>query len=263
MKKPGISVCFVIRNGMRNGYPFWESLNSCLDFADEIVISEGHSDDDTYVYMEKFRYLHPEKVKLFRTNWKKSAHGEVIATVSSEALKRCSHEWVYYLQADEIIHEDNWQFIKGISEGKQGKVNSVKFMFNHFIGSWTPLPKGAAAYSAAIRMVRNVPSISLMGDAWTFEGGIDPVVAPTMPPKPIYHLGWVFPKNCDEKSISHAKIYSSMPAYQEQADKAKKRQSEGYDGEVGLPKPDNFDDFPIGVERLLGMFEYEPPDEAK
>jgi len=262
MKKRGISVCFVVKNGMINGYPFWESLESCLPIADEIVISEGMSRDNTFEVLNKFKNKYGDKVNIFRTEWSKfSAYsGEVIALVSEEAMKKCSYEWIYYLQADEVIHEDNVQFLKSVPTGGVGNCNSIYFKFAHLIGSWKPLPQGGAAYSEAIRMVKNIPSITLLGDGWTFTGSTQPVFPSTTIPKPIYHLGWVFPKNIDQKNIEQAKIYSTMKIYQDKAASARQNVAKGYNQKLGLPIPTDFDDYPKNVKRLVGAFEYTLPE---
>ena len=260
--KKGISVCTVVRNGLINGYPFWESLNSCLPFADEIVISEGFSDDATLKVLRKFAKQHPKKVNLFQDSWtnRKSPYGEIIATMSTRAMKHCKHEWIYYLQADEVVHEENHQFLKDLASGKLGVYNSVVFQFAHFIGSWKPLPRGGAAYFEAIRMVRNRPDIKLIGDAWTFGGRIKPLFSSDLVPKPIYHLGWVFPKNIDQKNLQQAKIYPNLPGYQEKAKVARANVRAGYTSKKGLPPEPDFNDYPKGVHRLIGMFEYKLPD---
>ena len=42
----------IIKNGIKNGYPFLESIRSIIDVADEFLISDGYSDDGTYEYLE-------------------------------------------------------------------------------------------------------------------------------------------------------------------------------------------------------------------
>jgi glycosyltransferase involved in cell wall biosynthesis len=263
-KKPGISVCFVIKNGIKQGYPFWESLKSCLSFADEVVISEGLSDDGTADYIRKFMSMYSNRTtfRLYTDDWNSfsSPCGEVIAKVSHANFKRCQYEWVYYLQADEVLHDDNAAFVRSVADGNDG-YNAVKFMFYHFINSWKPYPRGGAAYDEAIRMVRNRPGILFLGDAWTFHGGIHPVCSSDKAPKPIYHLGWVFPKNCDIKSVEHAELYKDMQGYQDCAKVARERM-ENKVYEKGFDLPDDFDDFPEGVARLFCKLQYELPDEA-
>lgn len=262
--KPGISVCFVIKNGVKQGYPFWESLKSCLSFADEIVISEGYSDDGTAEYIRKFIDMYSGKVKfrLYNDDWNsfQTPYGEVIAAVSYKNMRRCEYEWVYYLQADEVLHDDNSAFVRSIAEGNDG-YNAVMFEFYHFINGWEPIPMGGAAYHHAIRMVRNKNDICFMGDAWTFDGGVKPICCHTKVPKPIYHLGWVFPKNCDIKKVEHGKLYKGMGNYQNDAQAAQKRIDVGV-YEKGFALPKDFSDFPEGVSRLFGKIQYELPEEA-
>lgn len=263
-KNAGISVCFIIRNGLKNGYPFWESLNSAVPFADEIVISEGYSDDGTFEVIQRFGRLYKDKVRIYRDNWDlaRSQHGEVITQVSTWNMRRCTKSWIYYLQADEIIHEHNFDFLRLIAEEKIGKFNSVSFPFLHFIGSWNPLPRDGTAYSEAIRMVRNTTTIYLLGDAWNFTGAVDPIFPAGHVPKPVYHFGWVFPKNIDLKNLSHAQLYKGLKEYQEKAQKSRENIVRGYKEKKGLPPPVNFTDFPAGTERLVGMFEYQLPPEG-
>ena len=179
-----ISVVFFGKNLITQGYCFWESLQSCLPFADELIISEGYSDDDTYKYLNRFVTEHKDElpITLFQDAWEKeSYHGEVIAKVSDRLIKKATKDWVYYLQADEIIHEDNIKFIKFIAESSD--YNAVSFPFYHFTRAWEP----TQGYTDAIRMIRNHRKINLKGDAWTFESEVDPVCPSIESPRPVYH----------------------------------------------------------------------------
>ena len=256
-----ISVCFVIKNGVKQGYPFWESLESCIPFADEIVISEGYSDDGTADYIAEFSNRHPGLVKVFKDDWStvKSGHGEVIAVISNKNISRCSGEWIYYLQADEIIPDENHSFIKDIAENHSSEFNSVSFPFWHFIGGWKPLPK-KAAYDEAIRMIKNSPDIHLVGDAWTFGGEVTPTCPAGLSPKPVYHLAWVFPGNNNYKRIEHGKIYSEIDGYQKAAEEGRRGIKEGNPTE-GLPIDEDFNDFPDRIRHLVGQASYKLPVE--
>jgi len=262
-RRPGISVCFIIKNGITQGYPFWESLKSCLSFADEIVISEGLSTDGTAEYIKKFISMYSDRTKfrMYTDDWNgfSSPHGEVIAQVTERNMRRCAHEWIYYLQADEVLHPDNSDFVRKVA--KENKSNAVMFKFYHFINAWEPLPVGTAAYDYAIRMIRNSKDIKPIGDAWTFGGNVEPTCKQELVPKPIYHLGWVFPKNCDMKTVEHGKLYKNMASYQAGAKAAQGRIEAGkYNSGFALPV--DFDDFPDGVARLFGKVQYELPEEA-
>lgn len=261
----GISVNFIIKNGIVQGYAFWESLKSCLAFADEIVISDGYSTDGTAHYLDKFiRMFGPRvPIRLYRDDWTgiKSHRGEVISVISEINHRRCQREWVYYLQADEVLHDDSAKFIRDIAAKHSGQYNSVAFQFCHFLGSWEPFPKGKAAYDEAIRMVKNRPDITYLGDAWSFCGSVAPTCPASLCPMPIYHLGWVFPKNCDHKSVEHGKIYTGMPDYQRIAAAAAERMAKG-EYTHGNPKSASLAGYPPCLDRLFGMVEYVLPQEA-
>lgn len=264
MPEKGISVNFVIKNGVLQGYPFWESLASCLDFADEVVVSEGYSEDGTMQFIEKFVELHADKCdfRVYQDDWDahRSGRGELIAKISDINMRRCRYEWVYYLQADEVLHPDNSEFVRNIAMEHE-EFNSVSFRFAHFIGSWKPLPKEGGAYNEAIRFTRNRRDIRFLGDAWNFTGAVKPVCPAGLSPSPIYHLGWVFPKNIDHKKIGHAELYSNMKIYQRGVEECRRRIQEGHDYKP-IEKPAEFDDYPPSIQRLFGMVAYELPPEA-
>ncbi len=247
-----ISVVFFGKNLITQGYCFWESLHSCLPFADELIISEGYSDDNTYEYLNKFisEYKNQLPITMFQDKWEvNSYHGEVIAKVSNRLIKKATKDWVYYLQADEIIHEDNIEYIKTISE--LSNYNSVSFPFYHFTRAWHPTP----GYTDAIRMIRNHRDINLKGDAWTFEGEIDPVCPSSKSPKPIYHFGYVFPKQSDIKDIQHFGLYTNVIQYKERMQKAAVTLKEN---KKPFPRTD-FDDFPELSRKFIGKGEYPLP----
>lgn len=266
--KDGISVCFIIKNGITQGYPFWESLKSCLPFANEIVISEGNSSDETATYINKFASIYGSAsgngptIRLFRDEWTKgqSGNGEIISIISEKNMRRCTYNWIYYLQADEIVHEGNVDFIKSIASKNSRRYNAVEFYFWHFLGSWNPVKSGAA-YHEAIRMVKNNPKIKLMGDGWTFEGDVSPVCKSVNVPHPLFHLGWVFPHNCDQKHLEHGKIYAQNSQYQKVASEAKDRLSVNK-YEEGYSMPSDTTGFPSSISRLFGKVRYELPEEA-
>lgn len=252
-----ISVVFIIKNAIKQGYCFWESLESCLPFADDIIISEGHSNDNTLKYIKKFRKKHKNEVDfdLFQDKWDETSyHGEAITKISEKAIKKAKGDWVYYLQADEIIAPETAQYIKdfanndGFSSDSSGGYNSLSLPYYHFIRSWTPSQNG---YKNAVRMVRNGCGY-LKGDAWTFTGVDICPIYDSFCPKPIYHFAWVFSKQNDIKDIEHSKLYTNFPEYQEKMKKAcqKPAKLEPY------PLDPNFDDFPDLARKFVGKVEY-------
>jgi glycosyltransferase involved in cell wall biosynthesis len=247
-----ISVVTIIKNGVDQGYCFIDSLLSCLPFADELIISDGYSKDGTYDYLLKFKKKYESKlpILLYQNEWPKvSYHGESIATISNEAIKRSKCNYTVYLQSDEVWYGDSINYVRNVD--KEGKYNSVMFKFHHFIESWEPSKN--VAYKEAIRMVKNNQNIYLKGDGFTFDGNIEPM-CPATCPKPIAHFAWVFPKSNNIKHIEHAKLYQNFPEYQEKMKKALKNQEQ-----KAYPLT-SFNDFPKLAKRFVGKAYYKIPD---
>ena len=244
-----ISVVTIAKNIISQGYCFWESLRSCLPLMDELVISEGFSDDKTLYYLEKFKekYCNNFPVILYQEKWpEKSYHGEAITEVSMSAINKATKEWILYLQLDEIYHELTIDYIKKIVKEPY---NAISFPFYHFLGQLQPSNRG---YKEAIRTVRRSKNVKLKGDAWTFEN-CEPICPSNLCPKPIYHFGSIFPKQNITKDIEHAKLYTNIPEYNEKMKKALSNKNTE-------PYPlTNFNDFPKLAKRFIGLSEYTLP----
>jgi len=254
-----ISVIFVIKNAIKNGYCFIESLQSCLPFADEIIISEGYSEDSTLIHIDKFIQKHKSivPITLYQDKWdEKSYVGEVISKMSDSAVKKAKCDWVYLLQADEIIHETLANKIRSAPLSDQ---NSVLFYFNHFMGSWEK-PCDHPAYDFAIRMVRRDKKPFLKGDAWSFYD-IKPVYDfGSLSCHRIFHFPWVFPKTDDIKHIEHSKIYQNIPEYQENMRAACRNL---YKEKTPYPVDPNYNEFPKLARRFVGALEYTLPEDYR
>ena len=207
-----ISVVFAIKNGLKNGYCFWESLQSCLPLADELIISDGYSQDGTYEALLKFKdkYCKNIPTNLYQDEWEeKSYHGEVIAKVSQRAIDRATKEFIYYLQADEVLSEPIVNHIRSIST--QGRYNSASFNFYHFQRAWSPSNEG---YRDAIRMVRRSKNVKLLGDGFSFDK-CAPICHANLCNGAVFHFNWCFPRQNDFKDIEHSRIYTNIPEYSE------------------------------------------------
>ncbi|MDF2441628.1 MAG: hypothetical protein JWN98_2612, partial [Abditibacteriota bacterium] len=64
-----LSAFMVLRNGVALGYPFIEAILSLLPACDEFVISEGYSDDETWLWLERLQARFPEQIRLLRRHW--------------------------------------------------------------------------------------------------------------------------------------------------------------------------------------------------
>lgn len=143
-----------LRNAALNGYPFEESIRSLLPLVDEYVIAIGKSEDDT---LRRVRALNDNRIKILETNWNENMcdRGFVYGQQKMIAHYNCTGDWAIYLEADEVLHEDD---LSSINEAMVRNlhnltVEALYFNFYHFYGTASQI--GIAGYRKAPRIIRN------------------------------------------------------------------------------------------------------------
>ncbi|RXM40677.1 beta 1,4 glucosyltransferase [Chryseobacterium sp. CH21] len=99
-------------------------LNSLADTADEIIIVDSFSTDKT---KEICTQQYPQ-IKFFEKKF--NGYGEQ----KNHALNLCSHEWVLFLDADEVPDEDMKKSIKKIVSSENPEFNVYMAKFNNHLG---------------------------------------------------------------------------------------------------------------------------------
>ena len=108
-----------LRNGQKLGYPFVESIRSLLPLVDEFIIALGPCDDQTDPML---RAIGDPKIRIIPTQWNEkiqsdySVKGFVYGQQKSIALFNCTGDWAFYLEADEVVHEDDLPKIRAAME---------------------------------------------------------------------------------------------------------------------------------------------------
>ncbi len=118
-----ISGFTIIRNGIEFDYPYLESLSSILPLVDELVINVGIGDDQTLETVLNFaKTADPTKtIVVFESDWQlnnpqKKQAGLILSEQTNLALARCTSDWCVYLQADEVLHENDLPRIRAAIE---------------------------------------------------------------------------------------------------------------------------------------------------
>lgn len=205
-----ISGFTVIKNAGLMAYPVVESIKSLLPLVDEFVVGVGLSDDNT---LEIIRSIADPKLKIFETIWDKSKTkgGLLLSEKTNEALAQCSHDWCFYIQADEVVHEADLMSVKGAIEraSQLPECEGLLFDYIHFYGSFSVIATNRKWYRKEIRVVRKSSGAKSYGDAQGFRVPL-PVASssnesvqaePTQFRKlnvigakaRIFHYGWVKP----------------------------------------------------------------------
>ena len=145
-----------IRNGSLLGYPFIESILSALPICDEFIVAVGDSEDDTLARIEA---IDSEKIKIIPTQWneKMQDRGFVYAQQKMIAQYNCSGDWAFYLEGDEILHEDDLSKIRTTMEEhlNNPEIEALAFNYHHFFGSPDWVAISPAWYRQECRIIRN------------------------------------------------------------------------------------------------------------
>lgn len=181
----------IVRNSILFDYPVTESILSLLPLVDELVVAVGQSSDAT---RDVVASISSPKLRIVDTVWDENTRlgGTVLAQQTNLALDECGGDWCFYLQADEVVHEEDYERIrKAMSANwKRTCVEGLGFRYHHFRASYgirDPLP-----YRFQTRIVRRSANARSHGDACGFcVDGRNPRTLPTG--AWMYHYGYVKP----------------------------------------------------------------------
>ena len=128
--------CFsFIRDGIRLGYPFEESIRSALPICDEFVVAVGESADGT---LERLHAMNEPKVRIIPTRWNENVrtHGFVYAQQKMIAQYSCTGDWAFYLEGDEVLHENDLERIRDVLKKQLNNpgIEAIAFDYYHFWG---------------------------------------------------------------------------------------------------------------------------------
>ena len=193
-----ISGFSLVRNGLQFDYPFLESWRSILPVVDELVLNIGISDDDSLAVARKFAAEEGNgKVRIFESEWplhipEKRKSGLILSEQTNLALEQCTHDWCFYIQADEVIHEDDHPLIRqAVKQAASSGAEAVVFEYAHFYGSFDVIQKTRSAYRREMRIIRKSSDARSVGDAQSFlkpgGGKLDAILTAAR----IFHYGWV------------------------------------------------------------------------
>ena len=165
MKVSGFTIC---RNPLKLEYPLLEVIQSALPIVDEFIVNVGPSTDGT---VERLESIGSPKIRLVHSAWDESVKkdGLLFSRETNMALEQCSGDWAFYLQADEVIHEEDYdRILQGMRDHHHNQqILGFVFKYLHFYGDyWSTNPWG---FHRAVRIIRNNGQLRSSGDAVGFS----------------------------------------------------------------------------------------------
>lgn len=197
-----------VRNATKLYYPIREAILSILPIVDEFVVALGNCDPDDRT-REVILSIGSPKVRIVDTVWDTVTYpnGTENAHQTDIARSACTGDWLFYLQADEVVHERDLPLIKQrcMELLDDHEVEGLLFSYIHFWGDYQHHQVNHGWYQDEVRIVRNHPHIHSWESAQSFrripefdghsyrmkEGTLKIKVARCG--AVIHHYGWVRP----------------------------------------------------------------------
>ena len=185
-----ISGFTIVRNAVKFNYPVLESIRSILPICDEFIVNVGESEDATLALIKS---ITNPKIRIIQTKWDFSEGKTVLSRQTNIALQECKGDWAFYLQSDEVIHEDDLPRLKKkmVQYLNDKEVEALRFKWLHFYGSYYRYRIDSGWYQKQDRIIRNNGQIESVGDAYGFERKDRRPLKRQNTDCLLYHYGWV------------------------------------------------------------------------
>ena len=199
---------------LRNPY-----VRSCRS-SDEYIIALGPSDDETEQMILR---IGDPKIRIIYTQWNEGIRndlnlkGFVYGQQKSIALFNCIGDWAFYLEGDELLHEDDLAKIQEAMRKHldNPRVEALFFHYLHFWGNKNTFVSCPSWYRTAPRIVRN--NITIWAPKGLFFIVMDSKRRGRYPRAAsagarIFHYGNIRPKDqYDLKRMSVYKYWGNTP----------------------------------------------------
>jgi len=216
MSQASISGFTFIRNGVELGFPFEASIRSLLPLVDEFVVVVGQSNDDT---LARIHAIGSPKIRVIETIWNErmADRGFVYAQQKMIAQFACTGDWAFYLEGDEVVHQDELASIRASVDKHHTNpaVEALVFDYFHFYGTPDFVANSPAWYRRECRLIRNtIRSYAPDGQYWLVTSdhkkGRNPQAA--LANAHIYHYGWVRSNEAMQKKLDQVSKFWSHGA---------------------------------------------------
>lgn len=163
----------ILRNGVKYDYSFKECLLSLSPLVQKIYLALDPGDDSTQEEILKLPF-----VKIIPSIWDMGLKkGLVLSVETNKALDalRLDHgddesAWGIYLQADEVLHQDDYEILKRDIEKAQSEgCDAISFRYLHFWQTHHHVAISRKWYPHEIRAIKLKSPIESWGDAQGFR----------------------------------------------------------------------------------------------
>ncbi len=216
----------LLRNGVKYDYSFRESFTSLSHISEEVYVALDKGDDNSLEESQKI-----PGVKIIPSTWDMALKKGLVLSVETnkalEALRKDhgqeDNAWGIYLQADEVLHEDDYdRLIKDIEEAQRTGCDAISFRYFHFWQTHHHVAVSKKWYPHEIRAIKLKTNIESWGDAQGFRNQTKVFFTEAR----IFHYGHVREQDSyKEKIRDMGKLYHEAQVLEEKLSKGQKNAS--------------------------------------
>lgn len=156
--KPTISGYTTTKDCIKAQYPWRKSIVSMLGFCDEVVVVDGGSTDGTLEELYRWSKFEPKlKVHLVERDWSHPRFAVFDGAQKAEARKRCTGQFLWQMDADEVVVERDYEKIVQLCKSFPKEVDLVSLPVTEFWGG--PEKVRVDVNPWKWRLSRNLPHI--------------------------------------------------------------------------------------------------------
>jgi hypothetical protein len=191
----------IVRNAIKYDYPIVEAITSVLPLCDEFIVAVGNSEDETLALIQS---INDPRVKIIQTVWDDTLRegGHVLADETNKAYAAISDEadWCFYIQGDEVIHENSSAELKQamLDHKDDLRVEGLCLLYRHFYGSYDYVGDSRKWYRREVRIIRKHPDITSYRDAQGFRFKNGRKLNVKLLDAYVHHYGWVKPPEAQQ-----------------------------------------------------------------
>jgi len=157
--RPTISGYTTTKDCNKAQYPWRESIRSMLGFCDEVVVVDGGSTDGTLVELVDWAKTEPKlKVHLVERDWSHPRFAVFDGAQKAEARKRCTGDFLWQMDADEVVPEKDWEKVVQLCRTFPREVDLVSLPVTEFWGGPRKVRMDVNPWKW--RLSRNLPHIT-------------------------------------------------------------------------------------------------------
>jgi hypothetical protein len=236
-----ISGFTMVRNGSKLYYPIKQAIASILPICDEFVVALGDCDPDDAT-LQEIESIGSDKIRVIHTVWdlERYPRGMEHAHQTDIAKEACTGDWLFYVQSDEVVHEEDLPRIRQRCEEllPDKSVEGILFKYRHFWGDYDHYITSHAWYANEIRIIRNDREIHSWESAQSFRRipGFDGVnyrqkegtfkLNVARVDAHVFHYGWVRPPQYMQKK---RRVFEGIHQGEARAEEILSRESSEFD----------------------------------